>query len=117
MIDVSMYSHQWSITFLIKKSRDTITYTGAESISEDQKLAKELHKPIARKFQWPKLYLSYQNSIWDADLANMELISKYNKRAKFLLCVINIYSKCAWVVPLRDKKGITITDAFQTIWL
>ena len=40
------------------------------------------------------------------DLADMQLISKYNKRIKFLLCVIDIFSKCAWVVPLKDKKGI-----------
>ena len=99
--------------FFDKKSRDTITYTGAESISEDQKLAKELHRPIARKFQWPKLYLSYQNSIWDADLANMELISKYNKRAKFLLCVIDIYSKCAWVSHWETRKLLQSLTHFK----
>ena len=47
------------------------------------------------------------------DLADMQLISKYNKRIKFLLCVIDIFSKCAWVVPLKDKKGIV--NAFQSI--
>ena len=43
----------------------------------------------------------------------MQLISKFNKGFRFLLCVIDIFSKYAWVVPLKDKKGITITDAFQ----
>ena len=43
----------------------------------------------------------------------MQLISKFNKIIRFLLCVIDIYSKCAWVISLKDKKGITITDAFQ----
>ena len=38
---------------------------------------------------------------------------KFNKGFRFLLCVIDIYSKCAWVFPLKDKKGITITNAFQ----
>ena len=47
------------------------------------------------------------------DLADMQLISKYNKRIKFLLCVIDIFSKCAWVVPLKDKEGIV--NAFQSI--
>ena len=47
------------------------------------------------------------------DLADMQLISKYNKRIKFLLCVIDIFSKCAWVVPLKDNKGIV--NAFQSI--
>ena len=50
-----------------------------------------------------------------ADLADMQLISKFNKGFKFLLCVIDIFSKYAWVVPLKDKKGITITNAFQKI--
>ena len=43
----------------------------------------------------------------------MQLISKFNKRFRFLLCVIDIYSKYAWVIPLKDKKGITITNSFQ----
>ena len=43
----------------------------------------------------------------------MQLISKFNKRSRFLLCVIDIYSKYAWVVPLKDKKGISIVNAFQ----
>ena len=45
----------------------------------------------------------------------MQLISKFNKGYRFLLCVIDIFSKYAWVVPLKDKKGITITNAFQKI--
>ena len=45
----------------------------------------------------------------------MQLISQFNKGFRFLLCVIHIYSKYAWVVPLKNKKGITITNAFQKI--
>ena len=50
-----------------------------------------------------------------ADLADMQLTSKFNKGFRFLLCVIDIFSKYAWVIPLKNKKGITITDAFQNI--
>ena len=53
------------------------------------------------------------DNIWGADLADMKLISKFNKGFRFLLCVNDIYSKYAWVIPLKDKKGITITNAFQ----
>ena len=45
----------------------------------------------------------------------MQLLSKYNKGIRFLLCVIDIFNKYAWVVPLKDKKGISIVKAFQTI--
>ena len=48
-----------------------------------------------------------------ADLADMQLISKFNKGFRSLLCVADIYSKYAWVIPLKDKKGITVTNAFQ----
>ena len=48
-----------------------------------------------------------------ADLADMQLISKFNKGFRFLLCVIDIFSKYAQVVPLKDKKGVSIVDAFQ----
>ena len=45
----------------------------------------------------------------------MQLISKFNKGFRFLLCVIDIYRKYAWVAPLKDKKGISIVNAFQSI--
>ena len=48
-----------------------------------------------------------------ADLADMQLISKFNKGIHFLLCVIDIFSKYVWVIPLKDKKGITITNSFE----
>ena len=46
----------------------------------------------------------------------MQSLSKFNKGFRFLLCVIDIYSKYGWATPLKDKKGITITDAFQNIF-
>ena len=49
------------------------------------------------------------------DLANMQLISKCNKGIRYLLCDIDLFSKYAWVDPLKDKKGITIVNAFQSI--
>ena len=45
----------------------------------------------------------------------MQLLSKYDKGIRFLLCLIDIFSKYAWVVPLKDKKGISIVKAFQSI--
>ena len=45
----------------------------------------------------------------------MQLVSKLNKGFRFLLCAIDIYGKYAWIIPLKDKKGITITNSFQKI--
>ena len=78
-------------------------------------LAEELRKPVIRKFKKRIVYSGFKDNIWGADLADMQLISKFNKGFRFLLCVIDIFSKYAWVVPLKDKKGITITNAFQKI--
>ena len=45
----------------------------------------------------------------------MQLISKYNKGIRYLLCAIDLFSKYAWVGPLKDKKGVSIVNAFQNI--
>ena len=84
-------------------------------IKQNIQLADELHKPIIRKFKKRKVYSSFKDNIWGADLADMQLISKFNKGFRFLLCVIDIFSKYAWVGPLKDKKGISIVNAFQKI--
>ena len=84
-------------------------------IKQNIQLADELHKPIIRKFEKRKVYSSFRDNIWGADLADMQLISKFNKGFRFLLCVIDVFSKYAWVVPLKDKIGISIVNAFQII--
>ena len=74
-----------------------------------------LHKPIIREFRKSKVYSGFKDNIWGADLADLKLISKFNKGFRFLLCVIDIFSKYAWAVPSKDKKGVGIADAFQKI--
>ena len=61
------------------------------------------------------MYLSFRDNIWGVDLADMQLLSKFNRGFRFLLRVIDILSKYACVVPLKDKKGIIIVNAFQII--
>ena len=62
-----------------------------------------------------KFISGFGDNIWGADLADVQLISKFNKGFRFLLCVIDFFSKYAWVVPLKDKKGASIVNAFQKI--
>ena len=75
-------------------------------------LAEESHKQITRKFEKCKVYSSFKDNIWVVELADMQLINKFKKETRFLLCVNDIFSKYSWVVPLKDKRGITITIAF-----
>ena len=58
------------------------------------------------------IFSSFKDNIWGADLTDTQLISKFDKGNSFLLCVIDIYSEYAWVVTLKDKKGVTIVNAF-----
>ena len=80
-------------------------------IMQNNELAEKLQKTIIRKFEKQKMHSS--DNIWGADLADMQLLSKFNKGIRFLLCVIDICSKYGWVIPLKYKKCITRTNAFQ----
>ena len=78
-------------------------------------LADERHKPIIRKFDKRKVYLQFKDNIWGVDLADMQSLSRKNKGIKYLLCAIDLYSKYAFFIPLKDKKGISIVNAFNKI--
>ena len=78
-------------------------------------LADELHKPVIKKFNKRKVYSQFKNNIWGVDLAEMQSLSKKNKNIKYLLCAIDLYSKYAFVVPLKDKKEISVTNGLNKI--
>ena len=78
-------------------------------------LADELHKPIIKKFNKRKVYSQFKDNIWGVDLADMQSLSRKNKGIKYLLCAIDLYSKYAFVIPLKDKKGISIVNTFNKI--
>ena len=109
--------YQRGIASMVYKSFDKISEgSGVNMHANNERpldLAEELHKPIIRKFKKRTVYSRFKDNIWGADLGDTQLISKFNKGLRFLLCVIDIFSKYVWVVPLKDKKVITITNAFQ----
>ena len=80
-----------------------------------QKVVFELHKPIIKKFKKRKIYSSFRDNIWVVDLADMQSLSRYNKRVKYLLCATDLFSKYVWVIPFKDKKETSIVNAFQKI--
>ena len=110
----------WFINFFDKKSAGSGVATAEPSAKhvntkltpQNQQLAEELPKPIIRKFEKKKVHAAFKDNIWGADLADMQLLNKYNKGIRFLLCAIDIFSKNAWVVPLKEKKGVSIVTAF-----
>ena len=105
--------YQRGLASMVYKFFDSkVSGSGAKLIPENEKLANELHKPIIRKFEKRRVYSTFKDNIWGLDLADMQLLSKCNKGIR---CVIDIFSKYAWVAPLKDKKGISIVKAFQSI--
>ena len=81
----------------------------------NKELAEELHKSIIRKFKKRKVYSSFIDNIWDTDIVDMQLIIKLNERIRFLLSLIDIFSKYVWFIPLKDKNSITVSYAFEKI--
>ena len=105
--------YQRGLASMVYKFFDSkVSGSGAKLILENEQLANEFHKPIIRKFEKRKVYSTFKDNIWSVHFADMHLLS--NKGIKFLLCVIDIFSKYAWVVPLKDKKGISMLKHFKT---
>ena len=78
-------------------------------------LADELHKTVIKKFEKRKVYLQFKDNIWGVDLADTQSLSRKNKGIKYLLCAVDLYSKYAFVFPIKDKKGISIVNGFNEI--
>ena len=77
-----------------------------------------INQLLKKKFKKIRVYSLFKDNVWGVGLADMQLINKFNKGTRFLLCVIDIFSivsKYSWVVTLKDKKGVTIVNAFQKV--
>ena len=88
-------------------------------MSEDknwqQQLAEELHKPIKRNFTRRRVLVNHVDEVWCSDLVEMQQFSKWNEGYRYLLMVLDVFSKYGWIIPLKDKKGETVSEAFKTI--
>ena len=90
-----------SVVYKFLKKRSS---GGSSTNESNYQLADELHKPIIRKFKKTKVYLSFRDNIWGVDLADMQLLCRYKKRIKYLLCAVDLFSKYGWVIPMKEKK-------------
>ena len=107
--------YQRGLASMVYKCFDKKSSGRGADAEPNSQFASELHRHIIRKFKRRKVYSSFRDNIWSVDLADMQSLSKYNKGIKYLLCAIDIFSKYAWVVPLKGKRGISIVNAFQKI--
>ena len=80
------------------------------------KLADELHHRVIKKFPKRRVYVHSIDQTWAVDLADMQQYSKQNKHYKYLLAVIDVFSKYGWLIPLKNKTGATVSEAFKTLF-
>ena len=107
--------YQRGLASMVYKFFDKKSSGSGVDAEPNYQLASELHRQIIRKCERRKVYSSFRDNIWGVALADMQSLSKYNKRIKYLLCAIDFFSKYASVVPLKDKREISIVNAFQKI--
>ena len=79
-------------------------------------LADELHKPIRKKFKKIYVFSSGVDAIWTADLVDMQSFSKSNKGYKYILMIMDVFSKYGWGIPLKTKTGLEVSKAFKDLW-
>lgn len=88
-----------------------------KALKWSDQLADELHKPVIRHFRKRRVIVGGIDEIWAADLVDMQAFAEYNDGVKYLLCVIDLFSKYGWIVPLKDKSGKSVAAAFKRIFV
>ena len=81
----------------------------------EQDLAYTLHKPRRRRFPTVPVIVGGLDDQWVADLVEVQPLAKYNRGIRYLLTVLDVLSKYAWVQPLKDKTGVALVHAFEKI--
>ena len=95
-------------TFAIKQLINTKQKLGLGVENHNKILSEELHKPKRKNYPRRRVIVNHIDEIFAADLVEIQKFAKLNKGYRYLLTCIDIFSKYSWVIPLKDKKGITI---------
>ena len=82
----------------------------------DDPLTDELHRPIKKTFEKRQVFAKKVDDIWAADLVDMKYYSRTNKGYKYLLTIIDVFSKYGWIIPLKNKSGPETVRAFTELW-
>ena len=102
---------------MVYKFFDKKTSGSGADAEPNYQFANELHSRSLESLISEKFIHLFRGNIWGADLADLDSFSNSNKGIKYLLCAIDLFGKYAWVVSLKDKRGIAIVNAFQKkIW-
>ena len=86
-----------------------------EKQQQQQLLAQEVFSPQITKFRRERMIPLYKDETWSADLIDKSSLSKYNNNYKFILTVIDLFTKYAWAIPLKNNSGLSITNGFKIV--
>ena len=106
--------------YVLKSLCDGLTFrdiiaTKGEGIKWTNTLADELHKPVRKNFQKRYVFVRHVDDTWGADLVDMKALSKQNDNYKYILMVIDVFSKYGWAVPIKDKSRLELSNALHQI--
>ena len=105
-----------TMTISIREPASQMTMSINKTIEkQQQQLAKEVFSPQITKFKRQRIIPLYKDETWSADLIDKSSLSKYNNKYKFILTVIDISTKYAWAIPLKNKSGLSITNGFKIV--
>ena len=110
------YNQQQYGTFLVKNIIRSKRKLGLGVENHNKILSEELHKSKRKNYPRRKIIVNHIDEIFAADLVEMQKFAKLNRGYRYLLTCIDIFSKFAWVIPLKDKRGITIKNALEKIF-
>ena len=110
------YNQQQYGAFLVKNIIQSKRKLGLGVENRNKILSEELHKSKRKNYPRRKIIVNHIDEIFAADLVEMQKFAKLNKGYRYLLTCIDIFSKYSWVIPLKDKRGITIKNALEKIF-
>ena len=102
-----------SVEKLVKTSKHKKRFVEEWLVSQN---TYTLHKPVRKRFPRNPYTVTNIDDVWEIDLADLSSLSKYNDKYKYLLNVIDIFSRYAWSIPLKDKTGTSITSALKSLF-
>ena len=110
------YNQQQYGTFLVKNIIRSKRKLGLGVENHNKILSEELHKSKRKNYPRRRIIVNHIDEIFAADLVEMQKFVKLNRGYRYLLTCIDIFSKFAWVIPLKDKRGITIKNTLEKIF-
>ena len=109
------HKHHVYLTALVRMVNKFFDKKTGVRVSVNENRVEELYKPVFKRFKRRSMYAKFKGNTWAVHLAEMGSLSSKSRNVRYLLCVIDVFTKYAWVKPLKDKKCKAVLNTFITI--